>query len=90
MATAILKLKIMPESPEVDLAAIEKKVSSELEKFKAKIHSVEKEPIAFGLVALIMVLVWPEETGTEEAENAAKSVDGVSSVEIIDYRRAFG
>jgi elongation factor 1-beta len=90
MATAILKLKIMPESPETDLGAIEKKVKTALEKLGAKIHSVEKEPIAFGLVALIMTVVWPEETGTEDAENAVKAVEGVSSVEIIDYRRAFG
>ena len=90
MATAILKLKIMPESPETDLGAIEENAKTALEKFGAKIHSVERELIAFGLVAIIMTVVWPEEVGTDEAENAVKSVSGVSSVEIIDYRRAFG
>jgi len=90
MATAILKLKIMPESPEADLGAIEGKTKAALEKLGAKIHSVEKEPIAFGLVALIFTVVWPEEIGTDEAENAVKGVESVSSVEIIDYRRAFG
>lgn len=90
MATAILKLKIMPDSPETDLGAIEEKAKSALENFKAKIHSVEKEPIAFGLVALIITVVWPEEIGTDEAERALKSIESVSSVEIIDYRRAFG
>ena len=55
-----------------------------------KINSIEEEPIAFGLKALIAFFAWPEKKETGEAEEAIKSVKDVSSLEVIDYRRAFG
>ena len=90
MAVSILKIKILPESPETNLEDLETKVRESLEKAGAvKINSVEQEEIAFGLKALVVTFAWPEDKETEEAENACK-VQGVSSVQVIDYRRAFG
>lgn len=90
MALAILKLKVMPESPEVDLAQLKKMIEQKVSELGAKLHSIEEEPIAFGLVALIVTLAWPEEKGQEEAEAALSKIENVNSVEVIDYRRAFG
>jgi len=90
MGITALKIKILPESLDIDLIELAKEIEKSLLKAGAvKINSITEEPIAFGLKALIVFLAWPEDKETSEAENAAK-VYGVSSTEIIDYRRAFG
>ena len=89
MAITALKLKIMPEQGE-NLEVLKKNLEISLTQAGAvKINSMIEEPIAFGLKAIIITLAWPENKETGEAEEAAK-IEGVSSVEIIDYRRAFG
>ena len=90
MAMTALKIKIMPESPETNLGAIKDAASVLLSKEGALNISFEEEPIAFGLKALIITMAWPEQLDTDKAENILKSIEKVSSVEIIDYRRAFG
>jgi translation elongation factor EF-1beta len=35
-------------------------------------------------------MAWPEQLDTDKAENILRGIEKVSSVEIIDYRRAFG
>ena len=90
MGVAILKIKIMPESPEIHLNSLKEHIKDSLEKAGAvKINVIEEEPIAFGLKALIITLAWPEGLETEKAETACR-LEGVSSVEVLDYRRAFG
>jgi len=89
MGVAALKLKIMPSSPEVNLNDLKVKVEEALKKAGAiRIEKTEEEEIAFGLKALIVTIAWPEEKETSEAESI--EVEDVSSVQIIDYRRAFG
>lgn len=90
MGMTALKIKLMPESPDTDLKEIKKKIEIKAEELKAKVNSIEEEPIAFGLKALIVTLAWPEEKDTDFAENALSEIEGVSSAQIIDYRRAFG
>ncbi len=90
MALAFIKMKIMPESPESDLQGIKSECEKQFNRIEAKIHSVEEEPIAFGLVALIFTISWPEEKDQSIIENAIKEVKGIQSAEIIDFRRAFG
>ncbi|MDZ4171864.1 MAG: elongation factor 1-beta, partial [Methanobacteriaceae archaeon] len=51
-------------------------------------HQIEEEPIAFGLVALnVMVIVDDGEGGTEEVETNLKQLDGISNIEVVDVRR---
>lgn len=90
MGIAALKIKIMPVSLETDLQKIRKEAESRIEKLNVKLHSVEEEDIAFGLKALILIIVWPEEKDQSEIENALRSIDEVQSAEIIDFRRAVG
>ncbi|MFH1248804.1 MAG: elongation factor 1-beta [archaeon] len=90
MGTALIRMKIMPESPSSDLNAIKSECTAKFTAAGAKVHSVEEEPIAFGLIALIFTLIWPEEKDQSIVEEAIKGVQHIQSAEIIDFRRAFG
>jgi len=92
MATVVVTLKIMPESPDVDLANIEKEVKTKIQAFSdTNEMKSEQEPIAFGLIALKILFVMDEEKGsTEKLEEQIKEISGVNSVETTDVRRAIG
>jgi len=75
MGMVALELKIMPESPEVDLEKIKVEISK-----KIKIQDSKIEPIAFGLKSLkILVVVPDKETG--DIEGKIREIKGVSEVE---------
>jgi len=88
--TVALKMKILPTGLDIDLKEIEKHALHAMESFKAKNISFLQEPIAFGLKAIVISCAWPEETSVDEIENKLNAIKGVSSSEVIDYRRAFG
>ena len=91
MAQAIVTMKIMPESPDVDLKEIETAATLEVKAFGGEVGKVEIEPIAFGLKALKLFFVMDEAKGsTESMENLVAKIPGVQSVEVIDVRRAIG
>jgi len=90
MALMAVKIKIMPEFPESDLKKIEEDAKQVLEKTGAKIHSIEIEPIAFGLKAVIIIFGWPEEKGLDLLEDELSAVEQVSSTEVLEMRRALG
>lgn len=89
-ATAILVMKIMPESPEAPIEKIKEEVKSRLEQHGAKGVAIEEQNVAFGLKAIIVKAAVPEEKGSEFFENQMFDIAHVSSVTIEDYRRAFG
>ena len=80
----------MPDSPEADLDAIKEEITKILEEKGAQNLSFTEEDVAFGLRALLAKFAWPEEKDTEIIEISLASIEGVSSVKIEDYRRAFG
>jgi elongation factor 1-beta len=90
MTVVAVKIKIMPESPDVNLNNIEKEVGGLLESNGVKNTKFDIEPIAFGLKALNMMFGWPEEKALETLEAELSNIEGVSSVEIVDIRRAIG
>ena len=90
MATAAIKIKIMPEGLDTDLEAIKVEGTVKIAAEKGVIAHYDIEPVAFGLNSLIATLAWPEEKETEIVEKIFLSIAGVSSVDIIDYRRALG
>ena len=93
MADAIITLKIMPESPEVDLEALEIKVKERIREFTKDDGEmkVEIEPVAFGLKALKIIFVMDESLGSPDpmAEDV-ENFEEVASAEIVDVRRALG
>ncbi|MBI2673513.1 elongation factor 1-beta [Candidatus Woesearchaeota archaeon] len=91
MTNVVITLKVMPNSPEVDMEALESNVKDEIEKFGGDVGKVEFEPIGYGLTALKCIFVMDEEKGsTDPLEEAVKALDNVESVEVVDVRRAIG
>ena len=92
MAQVVVTLKIMPESPDIDLAGIEQKAKQRIADFShSKDIRMSQEPIAFGLKALKIIFVIDESKGSTDAlEEQIRAIPGVNSVEAVDVRRAIG
>ena len=90
MAIVAVIVKIMPESPDVDLEDIKESAKEKLESDGAQNISFEEKPVAFGLKAVMVKFAWPEEKDTSIFEDSLAGIEGVSSVDTEDYRRAFG
>ena len=91
MAQVILTFKLMPESPEVDLEALEVKAQEAISNNKGELGKSEIEPIAFGLKALNLFVTADEAEGSpDEMEDALRALEGVQSCEVTDVRRAIG
>ena len=91
MAVVIVTLRIMPESPDVDLSAVRDAGEKAISDFGGKLHSSEEEPIAFGLKALKLIFTMDESLGgTDPLEEKISEIEGVQSVEAVDVRRAIG
>jgi len=90
-ATAGIQYKIMPEGLDVDLGKLKEDAKTKVETFESGVFSESKEePIAFGLKALIITIALSEDEESDKVEAALAEIEGVSSVEMIDYRRAVG
>jgi len=91
MSTAAIQYKVMPEGLDVNLDKLKEKIKLKIETFESGVFSEAKEePIAFGLKALIVTIALSESEDSDKVEAALKEIEGVSSVEMIDYRRAVG
>ena len=91
MASVIITLKLMPESPEIDLAELEAQAKKKIEAFGGEVGKVEIEPVAFGLKAVNLIFVMDEAKGaTDSLESDIEAIEGVNSVEITDVRRTIG
>lgn len=87
MGEVVATIRLMPESPEVDLEKMKTDIQASIPE-GAEFHKIEEEPIAFGLVALnVMVVVGDAEGGTEKVEENLSKVEGVSNIEVTDTRR---
>lgn len=83
MGEVAVTVRLMPESVDVDLSKLEAEVRARI-----KAHSVQREPIAFGLEALRVVAVVPDAAGgTEPLERELASIKGVGNVQVLDVRR---
>ncbi len=90
MGIAAVKIRILPASPEADIEKLKEKSKSIIERKGGKNCKFEEEPIAFGLKALIAFFAWPEELELESMEKSLNNLEEVSSIQVIDMRRAFG
>ncbi|WP_415382589.1 elongation factor 1-beta [Halosimplex sp. TS25] len=87
MGKVAAQIKVMPQSPEVDLDALQERLEQSLPE-GAKINGFERDDVAFGLVALLPTVIVPDEAGgTEAVEEAFIDVEGVESVEVGDVGR---
>jgi len=80
MGDVAVIIKVMPESPDVDLEALKVLIK---EKLPGTMDMVT-EPIGFGLSSLKLAIVVPDGEGTTEAaEETLRNLEGVESAEII-------
>lgn len=87
MGKVAARLKVMPNSPEVDLDTLQERLEASLPE-GAKISRTDREDVAFGLVALMPTVIIPDEAGgTEAVEEAFQNVDAVESVDVDQVGR---
>ena len=87
MGKVAAKIKVMPQSPEVDLDGLQDELEQSLPE-GATIKGFERDNVAFGLVALLPTVIIPDEAGgTEAIEEAFASVDDVESVDVQNVGR---
>ncbi|MDP1728708.1 MAG: elongation factor 1-beta [archaeon] len=90
MGFTAVQMKLMPDSPSADLKAIETKAEEIINSMHKTIIKIEEQPIAFGLKAMILSFAWNDEIETEKLESSLSTIEHVSSVELLDIRKAFG
>ena len=87
MGEVLTTMKIMPDSPDIDLEAIKSTIESSMPE-GARIHEISEEPIAFGLVAVILQFITEDgEGGSEAVEEMVQAIDGVASFEVTGVGR---
>lgn len=87
MGKVATQVKVMPTSPEVDLEDLESRLAASLPE-GAELNDTAHEDVAFGLTALIAMVVVPDDAGgTEAVEEAFAGVDDVESVSIENITR---
>ncbi|MGK0209195.1 MAG: elongation factor 1-beta [Patescibacteria group bacterium] len=85
-----VKFKIMPNSPDTDLAVVKDQAEAKITEMGGNPSGSEEQPIAFGLKALVLSFAYPEDKEIDEVENELAKIEGVTSVELEDYRKAIG
>jgi elongation factor 1-beta len=79
MSKVAVTIRVMPEGTEVDLNELERRIRE-----LAQVTSVSREPIAFGLEALLLVAIVPDAAGgSEPLERALQELPGVGSVQVV-------
>jgi elongation factor 1-beta len=84
----VVVVKVFPKSIETNRLQLAEEIRQKLKEV-AEIKKIDEEPIAFGLVALKLHLVVPEdlEGGTDVIETSVSSLDTVSNIEITHVYR---
>ena len=81
MGDVALILRVMPESPEVDLEALK----GDIKKILPRVQQIVEEPIGFGLKALKLVVVVSDQGGeTDAVEGKINGLKGVERAEIVE------
>ena len=70
MGKVAARLKVMPQSPEIDLDALQDRLENSLPE-GAKISRVDRYDVAFGLVALLPTVIVPDDAGGSDAVEEA-------------------
>jgi elongation factor 1-beta len=87
MGKVAAKLKIMPQSPEIDLDELQDRLEEALPE-GARIKGFERDDVAFGLIALLPTVIVPDDAGgTEAVEESFTGVEGVESVAVEEVGR---
>ena len=81
MGDVIIVMKVMPESPEIDLKAL----AASIREVVPETKDIQEEPIGFGLSSLKVLVIVPDSEGaTEKVEESIRGLKNVASAEITD------
>jgi len=84
MSGVIVTFKVMPVDTDVNLDMLEAKIREVV-----GADQVKREPIAFGIVALIIAKMIPDEAGfIDKMEELLRGVEGVGEVETLEVTKA--
>jgi elongation factor 1-beta len=88
MGKIVIAYKIFPSESSVDLELLKEKIKKQLSDI-ASIQRFSKEPIAFGLSALIVNIVLPEhkEGILDETEKRLTDMEEVSQIQPLGVNR---
>lgn len=85
MAEVVVGFKVLPKTVEVNLDKLEEKIKAAIQPEK-----IEREPIAFGLVAFHVVKFIPDAGGElEKIENKLRAIEEVGEVEVTGISRSY-
>jgi translation elongation factor aEF-1 beta len=85
MAEVIVGLKVLPKTIEVDLDKLEEEIKKAISPDR-----IQREPIAFGLVAFHVVKIVPDAGGEiEKIESKLKEIEDVGEIEVTGISRGY-
>ena len=89
MGTVIVTYKIFPEDIVKDFTPLKTEIQAVLPK-NVEVSGYGEEPVAFGLVALLVQVRFPEEESglVDELETKLGQIKGISQVQTLDVRRS--
>ncbi|UCD03989.1 MAG: elongation factor 1-beta [Candidatus Woesearchaeota archaeon] len=90
MAEVLIKIKVMPEDAETNIKKLLESCDKKAAEQGATIAQHEIQPVAFGLNALMLIVISEESKGITSLEEALESIPEVSTIEVQDVRRAIG
>ena len=89
MGTVIVTYKVFPEDIVKNFDSLKKQIEAKLPKDSC-VGGYGEEPVAFGLVALLVQVRFPENQSglVDEFETQLGKIPGVSQVQTMDVRRS--
>lgn len=90
MTRLVARIKVLPTDVDTNLDGLVEKLKSSLPD-GMQLKNSAKEPIAFGLNALIVDFLLEDKEGQmDELESAVRDTEGVSEIEVMNLSRQAG
>jgi elongation factor 1-beta len=87
MGKIIIAYKILPSESTIDLKLLEEKIKKLISDYSSN-HKFAEEPIAFGLSALKVTMIVPEEEGIiEKMESRLNELEEIGQIETLGVTR---